>query len=117
MGCGGGSSDSTMFTNLIPTYIPGMQDLTVNYMANALALSINTFKAYPSATYAVQDTNELNGITAMALRGSSGSPIEIDAETYLQALYSGGYIQTNPRLDLAFQKGIEEILQQLSEYV
>lgn len=114
---GGGSSDSQVYTNLIPTYINGMQDLAIGYLTDAMVLSYNTFEVYSDPTYAIQNTNETGGIAAMGARGAAGSVIEIDAETYLQTLYSGEYLQTNPRLDLAFQKGIEEIIQQFNEYI
>ena len=119
MPSGGGSSDATIYTNLIPTYIPGVQDRTVTYLAQALLLSINTFATYSGATYAAQNANEIAGIAALSTRGSVGSVIESDAETYLQALFSGLYDVTAglARLDTAFQAKIDEIVQSMNDTV
>jgi hypothetical protein len=113
-GGGGGSTDSTTYTNLIPTYIPGMQAWAVQYLADALALSVANFVPYPGETYAPQDINEIYGALAMAYRGA-GSDIEADGETHLQKLYDGGYLGTSPYLDDTYQKLVDELKQAMEE--
>jgi hypothetical protein len=117
--CGGGGGDTNMviYTNLLPSYIPGFQDEAVTYLNQSLVLSMAEFTEYSGQTYAAQNADELAGIEAVASRGWYGDSIESDGETYLQLLFNDGYIGINPRLDTAFQKGQEVIIQGLSETI
>ena len=116
---GGGSTDATIYTNLIPTYIPGMQDRTVAYMTQAMLLSINNFAPYTGTTYAAQNAYEVAGINALAIRGANGIEIEEDAEAYLQLLFGGLYDAVNglARADTYFQVQVDKIVQAFNEKV
>jgi hypothetical protein len=102
---------------LIPTYIPGFQDWTVEYLTNAASLSMSNFTAYPSLTYAAQDANETDGIAAVATRGRFGSTIELDGKALLRNLYDGLKINSNSKIAAFYAAQIEELLQQFDEEV
>ena len=115
-GGGGGAVDSVMYTNMLPTYIPGVEDWTVGYLKlAATAVESQHFSAYPGATYAAQTADETAGIAAIAFRGSFGSDIEISAEAYLQNLLGGNYLANNPNLVALFQARIDELYEQFTE--
>ena len=115
MGGGGGSSDATVYTNLIPTYIPGMTGMATTYLSNAVTLFVNNnFQAYSDPTYATQNANELAGIAALAARGA-GDTLEYDGETYLISVLTDGFIGINPRLDAALQAKLDEIIESLND--
>ena len=116
-GGGGGDVNTVTYTNLIPTYISGMQDMAVAYLTQSLALSTNNFKPYTGSTYATQNADELAGIAALVARGYSGDQLEADGETYLISLLGGNYLESNPYLDTAFQKKMDEITQSMTEVV
>jgi len=117
MGGGGGSSDSTttMYTNLLPTYIPGVQEMVEDWMAAASALSSSNFSAYPDPTYADLNADEVDGIDAVAVRGGSGSAIELDGKTILRNLYDGLYINVNPKISAAYAAQIAALLEEFDE--
>jgi hypothetical protein len=115
---GGSSGDSIMMTNLIPTYVPNMVGWAALYLEQSATLSAgNNFTSYTGSTYAIQNANEIAGIAALVSRGTNGSLIEAHGETYLRKLFAGGYIGTNPYLDDAFQKLIDEQIQLFDEDV
>jgi hypothetical protein len=114
---GGGDADSTIYTNLIPTYIPGFQDWTVEYMASAASLSMSNFTPYADSTYAAQDANETDGIAAGATRGRYGSTIELDGKALLRNLYDGLKVNSNTKLAAFYSAQIEELLQEFDEDV
>jgi len=116
-GGGGGSGDSVSITNLIPTYIPGFQDWTVEYLTNAASLSMSNFSAYPDPTYAAQDANETDGIAAVATRGRYGSTIELDGKALLRNLYDGLKIASNSKIGALYAAQIEALLQEFDEDV
>lgn len=113
----GGGGDSTTYTNLIPTYIPGFQDWTVEYLASASSLSMGNFIPYGGNTYAAQDVNETDGIAALATRGRSGSTIELDGKALLRNLYDGLKINSNTKIDALHAAQIESLLQEFDEEV
>ena len=115
MAGGGGVGDSIMMTNLIPSYIPQMQGWAEDYLDTAFTLSASNFAAYSGTTYAAQNSNETNGIAALVTRGTNGSLIESHGETYLRSLLTGGYIGANPYLDDAFQKALDQLIQDFEE--
>ena len=114
---GGGDADTTVYTNLIPTYIPGFQDWTVEYLASATSLSMSNFTPYAGLTYAAQDANETDGIAAVATRGRYGSTIELDGKALLRNLYDGLKINSNTKLAAFYSAKIEELLQEFDEEV
>ena len=117
---GGSSSsggDSVTYTNLIPTYIPGFQDWTTEYLGSAASLSAGNFVPYGEATYAAQDANETDGIAALATRGRYGSTIELDGKALLRNLYDGLKIATNTRIGALYAAQIEALLQEFDEEV
>ncbi|TFH33347.1 MAG: hypothetical protein E4G97_00800, partial [Deltaproteobacteria bacterium] len=80
MSGGGGGGNATVYTNLLPTYIPGVQAKVEEWLSAANSLSLSTFSAYSGTTYAAQDSNETDGIAAVATRGRYGSTIELDGK-------------------------------------
>jgi hypothetical protein len=116
-GGGGGSGDSVSYTNLIPTYIPGFQDWTVEYLASAAALSMSNYTPYSGLTYAAQDANETDGIAALATRGRYGSTIELDGKALLRNLYDGLKIASNSKIGALYAAQIEALLQEFDEDV
>lgn len=116
-GGGGGSQDMVSYTNLLPTYITGIQTWTTAYLAEAMLLSANNFSAYGGTTYAAQDANELAGIAALALRGSAGAGIEADGKSYLRDLYDGLKLNTNTKIAAFYAKKIEVLLEEFDDQV
>ena len=115
---GGGSSSSVIYTNLIPTYIPGFQDWAVDYMTSAAALqSAPNYTPYPDPIYAAQNADETDGIAALATRGRYGSQVELDGKAYLRDLYDGLKIATNSKIAAYYAKKIEALLQEFDEDV
>lgn len=110
-GGGGGDSTSTTYTNLIPTYIPGFQQWTEEYLQEAASLSTSNFLPYPGPTYASQDANETDGIAAVATRGRFGSQVELDGKAHLRDLYDGLMQNVNPKLDDFLAKKLEELVE------
>jgi len=118
-GGGGGATSSVMYTNLVPTYISGFQGWVEAYMAEAqyIGLTVPNYTVYSGPTYAAQDANETDGISALATRGQYGSSVELDGKTYLQNLFADSYFGANPKLDDAYSAQIDELLQELNEVV
>jgi hypothetical protein len=116
-GGGGGSQDMVSYTNLLPTYITGIQTWTEAYLTQAMSLSANNFTAYGGTTYAAQDANELAGIAALALRGTSGAAIEADGKTFLRDLYDGLKLNTNTKIAAFYAKKIEALLEEFDDQV
>ncbi len=112
---GGGGGSSTIYTNLIPTYIPGFQAAAEDYLADALALSAANFTAYPNPTYAVQNADETDGIAALATRGRYGSTVELDGKAFLRDLYDGLMVNINPKLAAMYAAKIEELLEEFDD--
>lgn len=117
VGGGGGSQDMVSYTNLLPTYIPGIQTWAEAYLTEAMALSGNNFAGYGGPTYAAQNTNETDGIAALALRGSAGVTIEADGKSYLRDLYDGLKINANPKIAAYYAKRIEALLEEFDDMV
>jgi len=62
-GGGGGSQDMVTMTNLLPTYITGIQTWATAYLSAAMSMMSDpgNFTEYPDPTYAAQNANELAG--------------------------------------------------------
>jgi hypothetical protein len=118
-GGGGGSQDMVSYTNLLPTYITGIQSWATAYLAAAMGMMAapGNFTAYPSPTYAAQNANELAGIAALALRGSAGATVEADGKSYLRDLYDGLRINTNSKIAAFYAKKIEALLEEFDDSV
>ncbi len=117
MSGGGGGGNSTVYTNLLPTYIPGVQAKVEEWLSAANSLSLSTFSAYSGTTYAAQDSNETDGIAAVATRGRYGSTIELDGKAFLRNLYDGLKINVNPKIAAMYAAEIEELLEQFDDEV
>ena len=117
MSGGGGGGDSIVYTNLLPTYIPGVQAKVEEWMTAANALSSSNFTAYTDPTYAAQDTNETDGIAAVATRGRYGSTIELDGKAHLRNLYDGLKLNVNTKIASFYAAQIAELIQQFDEEV
>lgn len=116
-GGGGGSQDMVSYTNLLPTYITGIETWATAYITQAISLSGSNFTAYGGTTYAAQDANELAGIAALALRGSAGAAIEADGKTFLRDLYDGLKLNTNTKIAAFYAKRIEALLEEFDDQV
>jgi len=107
-----------MYTNLIPTYIPGFQNWAVDYMTSAAALqAAGNYSPYPNPIYAAQNADETDGIAALATRGRFGSAVELDGKAFLRDLYDGLKINTNSKVAAYYAKRIEALLQEFDEDV
>jgi hypothetical protein len=116
-GGGGGGGDSVIYTNLLPTYIPGVQAKVEEWMTAANALSSSNFSAYPDPTYAAQNVDETDGIAAVAVRGRSGSTIELDGKAHLRNLYDGLKLNVNTKIVSFYAAQIAELIQSFDEEV
>jgi hypothetical protein len=118
-GGGGGSQDMVSYTNLLPTYISGIQSWATAYLAAAINMAgtPGNFTEYTDPTYAAQDANELAGIAALALRGSAGALVEADGKAYLRDLYDGLRINTNSKIAAFYAKKIEALLEEFDDSV
>ena len=118
-GGGGGSQDMVSYTNLLPTYITGIQTWATSYLSAAMSMmeSPGNFTAYPDPTYAAQNANELAGIAALAARGTSGALVEADGKEYLRNLYDGLLINTNSKIAAFYAKKIEALLEEFDDSV
>jgi len=118
-GGGGGSQDMVSYTNLLPTYIPGIQTWASAYLQQAIDMmqSPGNFSEYTPLTYAAQNANELAGIAALALRGTAGAEVEADGKAYLRDLYDGLKINTNSKIAAFYAKRIEALLEEFDDAV
>ena len=118
-GGGGGSQDMVTMTNLLPTYITGIQTWATAYLSAAMSMMSDpgNFTEYPDPTYAAQNANELAGIAALAARGTSGALVEADGKEYLRNLYDGLLINTNSKIAAFYAKRIEALLEEFDESV
>jgi hypothetical protein len=116
-GGGGGGGTSIIYTNMLPTYIPGVQAKVEEWMTAANALSSSNFAAYTDPTYAAQNTNETDGIAAVATRGRYGSMIELDGKAHLRNLYDGLKLNVNTKITSFYAAQIAELIQSFDEEV
>ena len=112
MGGGGGSSHQAVTTNLLPDYA---QPYVEAYLTKMTELSNLGYATYPGATYAEQNTNELDGITALATRGRNGSPLITKGKLLLQNVLDGLKFNINPKIDTAYSKKAESIVKEFEE--
>jgi hypothetical protein len=115
MGGGGGSSDSVVNQNAIPPYA---QPRCEEYMARANVLSQEedgAWPAYTGVTYAPRNSNEVDGILAMATRACAGHPIIVAGEALLRDEVDGFEHGTNTKLDAFFAKRLEALKQDFEE--
>lgn len=109
---GGGSSSTTVTTNLLPDYA---QPYVEAYLTKMTELSNLGYATYPGATYAEQNTNELDGITALATRGRNGSILITKGKTLLQNVLDGLKFNINPKIDDSYSKRAESIVKEFEE--
>lgn len=112
MGKGAGSSNQTVTTSLLPDYA---QPYVEAYLTKMTELSNLGYATYPGVTYAEQNTNELDGITALATRGRNGSLLVTKGKTLLQNVLDGLKFNINPKIDTAFSKRAESIVKEFEE--
>jgi hypothetical protein len=117
MGGGGGGGNSITYTNLLPTYIPGVQAKVEEWLAEASSLSSSNFAVYTDPTYAAQNTDETDGIAAVATRGRYGSTIELDGKAHLRNLYDGLKLNVNTKIASFYAAQIAELIQSFDEEV
>jgi len=118
-GGGGGSQDMVSYTNLLPTYITGIQTWATAYLSSAISMmeAPGNFTEYTDPTYAAQNANELAGIAALAVRGTSGALVEADGKEFLRNLYDGLLINTNSKIAAFYAKKIEALLEEFDDHV
>jgi len=118
-GGGGGSQDMVTMTNLLPTYIPNIQSWATAYIQSAMDMagSPGNFTEYTDPTYAEQNANELAGIAALALRGTTGAAVEAYGKDYLRDLYDGLKLNTNSKIAAHYGKRIEALLEEFDDSV
>lgn len=117
MGGGGGGASTTVSQNPIPDYA---QPFVQNYLRRANDLASDNgglWPDYPGDTYASQNTNETDGIAALALRARrhvsiAGAQIPGKGETLLRSELDGDYLNNNPKMVEAYNKRRDQLLQE-----
>lgn len=95
MGGGGGSGSQAVQESPLPDYAAAKVQ---TYLYEANLLSASAYTAYTGTTYAPRNSNETDGIAAIAARATAGHPIISGAETLLQDILDGHKFNTNPKL-------------------
>ncbi len=106
MGSSGSGSQSVQ-ENPLPDYA---QPMVEYYLTKSHALSMVAYTAYTGTTYAPQNANEVDGISAIATRAKAGHPIVSGAETLLQAILNDEKMNTNPTLANLFAARKDKML-------
>lgn len=117
---GSGSGANTVFTNLIPDFA----ELAVEkYVKKAYQLAdpksdrYNLDNLENQDTYAEQNSNETDGIEALATRATEGSPVVDKAIDLLGDIFEGNKLNANTKSDSAYETNAEIIKQQLTEEI
>lgn len=66
-------------------------------------------------TYADQNADELDGISRILVRATSGSAVVASGETRLRDVFDGTTLATNPKQDALFDKRRERLVQEYEE--
>ncbi|NKE69906.1 hypothetical protein [Candidatus Manganitrophus noduliformans] len=119
-----GSGSSQQVTNLfvgfepeVSEYLKAMRDL-VNYSTTTTKPQFRPpLFTIPAQTYALQDANELEGISRLATRSRDGSPIISAGETVLRNTFDGLNLTNNPKLDALWTRRKEEVIQEWEEEI
>lgn len=111
-GGGGGSSNQTVTTNLLPDYA---QPYVIAYLNKMTELSNTGYATYPGATYAEQNTDELDGITALANRGTNGNALIAAGTVLLSNILDGLKINTNTKVDEYYIRQAEAVIKEFEE--
>lgn len=119
---GSGAGSSQQVTNLfsgkepeVAEYLRAMRDL-VNYSATTTKPQfLPSLFALPATTYAIQNADELEGISRLATRARNGSSIVSAGETVLRDTYDGLKLTNNPKLDALWARRKEEVIQEWDE--
>lgn len=142
MGGSGSGSQSTTSTINIPTFAKGnvvlyvdtaqtlglpagpgglndVLNITTPQNINKLFTLTDRFSdpASPAQlkTYADQSADELDGISRILVRSTSGSAVVASGETRLQDVFDGTTLATNPKQDALFDKRRERLIQEYEE--
>lgn len=111
-GGGGGSQSSIVQTNLMPVWA---QPYVENYLAAINTLSLTAYNVYTGITYAAQNIDETDGITALATRGRNPHAIITKGETYLKNTLDALKFNINPKINAAYLKMAETIIKNFEE--
>lgn len=111
-GGGGGSQSTVVDKNLLPDYA---QYHVQQYLGRSGTLSLEAYATYAGATYAAQNQDEIDGITALATRGRNGHTIIAKAEVLLRDTLDGAKLNVNPKMDESYLRRAEAVLQELEE--
>lgn len=116
MSGGGGGANNTIQENPLPSWA---QDEVKDYLdrANVLSGDPSAYETYDGITYAPRNINETDGITALALRGTNGSPSVIKGKTLLTSIVDGDKINANSKADDSFEKVAEVTIESFEEEI
>lgn len=109
---GNGATTSTVNTNTMPDWA---QSSITAYLATMNSISATAYQTYTGTTYAEQNDNEKDGITALAVRGLNSHPIITKGETYLQNTLDALKFNINPKINAAYLKMAEVIIKNFEE--
>lgn len=111
MGGGGGSQNNNITsTTLLPSWASGQVQTYLSMLRG-----LDVYNPYTGTTYATQNTDEIDGIAAIATRGRSSHSIISKGETYLRDALDGLKINTNSKMDTAYTKRAEAIITTFQE--
>lgn len=109
---GGSGSTATVQESPLPDYA---QAKVENYLQASNVLSNEAYAAYTGSTYASRDSNEVDGIAAIATRAKAGHPIVSGAESFLGDIIDGSKFNTNPKLVDLFASLKEEAIDEFKK--
>lgn len=112
MGGSGSSSTETTSVNLFAGYEPFVK----TYLQTMWNISRDTtLFDYTAPTYAIQNADEIEGLSRLATRATNGSPVIARGETLLRDTFDGTKLNSNPKLDDLFARQKEALIQEFEE--
>ncbi len=115
-----GSGANTITEKLLPDFAEGSVKIYVQRawnMANPDEDNYNIDALDALDTYAEWNSNEQDGITALATRADGGSSIVQKGKDLLEDIFDGSKLNVNTKLDDAYTKKADILKQQFSEEV
>lgn len=106
MGGGGGGASNTVNENPLPDWA---QPYVQSYLSRSDAISKASYTAYPGATYAPRNQDEIDGILALADRASNGSSTTNLGITLLVSTLKGEKLSGYPQKDTEWGVRADEV--------
>lgn len=106
---GGSGSTSSVQESPLPDYA---QDKVEKYLQTSNLLSNEAYAAYTGSTYAERNSDEADGITAIATRARAGHTIVSEAESFLGDTLDGNNFNTNPKAEDMFAALKDEAIEE-----